>query len=300
MVEYRIDLEAYGGPMDLLLYLVRKNEIDVYDIPIADVLDQYLDHLKLLRDLDVDGVGEFLVMASTLMEIKSRMLLPHPEEEEEEEEEDPRADLVRQLLEYKRFKDVSEELGDRRREQGMRYPRGSSGAVATDGEDDDEPVFSLGEIGLWDLCAAYSRLLQEIEINTAREVVYDETPLEEHMDAILDGLHRREEVSFRGLFPARADRGVLVGLFVALLELIRLRKICVFQGEDFGEIRVRLRDGEDAPREDARRKAPPATRDPASPPAGPASDPASPPAGDPSRPDAPERPTFLEGDGPAT
>jgi segregation and condensation protein A len=237
-VDYRIDLDAFGGPMDLLLHLVKKNEIDLYDIPIALVLEQFLDHLKLLTELDVDGVGEFLVMASTLMEIKSRMLLPRmePVDDDAPEEEDPRSDLVRKLLEYKRFKDVSEELDDMRRDQAKRFPRGSTGDVATTGEEEEEPRLSLEELTLWDLCAAYSRLMREIELAADREVVLDETPIEEHMDRILGSVASAQRVTFRSLFPAKPDRGVVVGIFIALLELVREKKVRVFQDRDFGEI----------------------------------------------------------------
>ena len=248
-MEYRIDLEAYGGPMDLLLYLVKKNEVDLYDIPIATVLEQYLEHMKLLTHLDVDGVGEFLVLASTLMEIKSRMLLPHSEDADLlEDEEDPRTDLVRQLLDYKRFKEISEELDDRRKEQARRFPRGTSGEFAADG--DEEPQFSLGELTLWDLCAAYSKILQEIEFNQSREVILDDTPVEEHMNRIIHRLRTSRKAEFRSLVPMNADRGTLIGVFVALLELVREKEIRVFQEADFGEIMVSIRDDipEDSPR----------------------------------------------------
>lgn len=248
VVDYRIDLEAFGGPMDLLLYLVKKHEIDIYDIPIADLLEQFLEHMKLLTHLDVDGVGEFLVMASTLMEIKSRMLLPAPEPEEVEDLEDPRTELVRQLLDYKKFKEISEELDDRRKEQAKRFPRGSSGETA--GDDEDEPKLSLDEISLWDLCAAYSRILQEIEFNQNREVVFDDTPVEEHMKTIVRRLRTESEVSFRSLFQGTDDRGVVVAMFVAVLELVREKEIRVYQEVAFGEIFVRMREDrpEDAPR----------------------------------------------------
>ncbi len=240
-MEYRIDLEAFGGPMDLLLYLVRKNEIDIHDIPIAEVLEQYLEHMKLLTHLDVDGVGEFLVMASTLMEIKSRMLLPQVPVDDEDEPEDPRTDLVRQLLEYKRFKEVSEELDDMRHEQARRFPRGSSGEFAGD-EDEEGPRLELDDLTLWDLCAAYSEILREIELSAEREVVFDDTPVEEHMNRILYGLKSSRDLSFRSIFPRTADRGTLVGLFVALLELVREKKVRIVQERDFGDIRIRMRE----------------------------------------------------------
>lgn len=240
-MDYRIDLEAFGGPMDLLLYLVKKNEVDIYDIPIADILDQFLEYMKLLTHLDVDGVGEFLVMASTLMEIKSRMLLPHAEDADLlEDEDDPRTELVRQLLDYKRFKEISEELDEQRKEQARRFPRGASGEYAADG--DEEPRFTLGELTLWDLCAAYSKILQEIEFNQSREVILDDTPVEEHMNRIISHLKSVQRAEFRSLVPMNADRGTLIGIFVALLELVREKEIRVFQQEDFGEIQVSIRD----------------------------------------------------------
>jgi segregation and condensation protein A len=235
--------------MDLLLYLVRKEEVDLNDIPIARILDQFVEHVRVLSTLDVDGIGDFLVMASTLMEIKSRMLLPQ-ETEGDEEEEDPRFDLVQKLIEYRRFKEVSEELGDWREQQARKFPRGAVGVSLVEG--DEEPTIEIGDVSLWDLCAAYSRILREIEITSAAEVVFDETPIEQHMDRVLAGLDEGRSLPFRSLFPRSADRGVFVGMFLAILELVRQGKIRVYQETDRDEILVAKREpivAEPLPRE---------------------------------------------------
>jgi len=223
--------------MDLLLYLVRREEVDIHDIPIARILDQFLEHIKILSHFDVDGIGDFLVMASTLMEIKSRMLLPQ-DPDAEEEEEDPRLDLVQKLIEYRKFKEISEELGEWRDERQKRFPRGTIGDPS---EGENEPSFSIGEVSIWDLCAAYAKILKEIELHGAAEIVFDDTPIEEHMGRIVGRLDEGRAVPFRDLFPGGADRGVLVGVFLAVLELIRQARVRVFQEQDFGEILVAMR-----------------------------------------------------------
>jgi segregation and condensation protein A len=240
---YKVDLEVYNGPLDLLLHLIKKDELNVCDIPIARILEQYLAHLARIQELDVDGVGDFLVMASTLMVIKSRLLLPEATADEDEEPPDPRTDLVRQLLEYRRFKELGALLRDRMEALELRYPRGADEVrerqLAADPEADLGRV--LGEIGLFDLFQAFSKVLSEIRVSEAREIVYDETPVEAHVERLDAILREKDALPFSKLFEERRDRGFVIGLFLAVLELIRQGRALAVQEEPFGEIVIRRR-----------------------------------------------------------
>jgi len=236
--DYRVTLDVYSGPLDLLLFLIRREEVDVYDIPIVKITEQYCQYVEMLRQLDPDAVGEFLVLAATLMEIKSRMLLPRPPEEADDEEAlDPRADLVRQLLEYKRFKDAAEHLSRRADEFSRRWPRPPAGLPEADHEVD------LEEAELWDLLAAFNRLmLQTGRTGYAHQIVYDDTPVAVHASNILERLQASGgAIEFAAIFAGRS-RGECVGLFLALLELIRQRRVRAEQDRPFGQIYVFLLD----------------------------------------------------------
>ena len=237
MNEYRVNLDIYNGPLDLLLYLIRRDEVDIYDIPIARVTAQYVRYVDLLKELDANLAGEFLVMAATLMEIKTRMLLPAaPADQGEEAAElsDPRAELVRQLLEYKAFKDAAGELGDAAAEQAMRFPRPHAPAPGT-GE------VELEDVHVWNLVDAFAEVLKGIgQADDKQEVIYDDTPIELHAADILDRLHRHGPVTFARIFEGRTARAEIVGLFMALLELVRVGKVLVGQDRNFGRIRVLL------------------------------------------------------------
>ena len=236
MDNYRVKLDVYSGPLDLLLYLIRREEVDIHDIPIARITEQYCAYVETLKQLDPDLAGEFLVMAATLMEIKTRMLLPHPEGDQDEVEGfDPRAELVRQLLEYKAFKDAASELRAAADEQALRFPRRPVEIV---GQDD---VRDLEEVQLWDLVEAFSALMTAIgrEGQEAR-ILYDDTPLELHADDIMDRLRRDGNMTFREVFAGRVNRSEVIGLFLALLELVRRRQVFVEQQQTFGEIHVYL------------------------------------------------------------
>lgn len=248
-MEYRVQLDVYNGPLDLLLYLIRKNEVDIYDIPIARITEQYLQYLELLRALDVNLAGEFLVMAATLMEIKSRMLLPHPPPVEEAEEEDPRMELVRELLEYKKFRDAAEELRERAARQQLKFPRLARPEVPVE----EEPAKPLQEVELWDIFAAFRKLMKETLGRLPRTITYDDIPVAEFMDRVVSRLRRVSSLRFWDLFEGRRDRMYIVGMFLALLELIRQRVVRAYQEEPFGDILLQLRPGEPAgPAEPAR------------------------------------------------
>jgi len=234
MNDYRVNLDIYNGPLDLLLYLIRREEVDIHDIPIARITEQYCAYVDTLKLIDPDLAGEFLVMAATLMEIKTRMLLPRPEQEAAEAEAfDPRAELVRQLLEYKAFKDAASDLRAAADEQALRFPRRPVELV---GQDDAR---DLEEVQLWDLVEAFSALMTAIgREGQETRILYDDTPLELHADDIMDRLRRDGNMTFREVFAGRTRRTELVGLFLALLELIRRRSIYVEQEKDFGEIYI--------------------------------------------------------------
>ncbi|MGE3807417.1 MAG: ScpA family protein [Gemmataceae bacterium] len=240
-MDYLVDLDTFRGPMDLLLYLVKRNEVDIYDIPIAKVAEQFRDYLLTVKLLDVERAGEFIVMAATLMEIKSRMLLPRSEEEQDDEE-DPRLELVRQLIEYKKYKDAALALEERAEQQLTRLARrpveGLTGKAAA-----EQP---LAPVELWDLVSAFGRLMRETQALQPRQIVVDETPIETHMENILVQLQEKQKLEFIELFTPPFHRARLVGLFLALLELIKSRRIKAEQENPFGMIYLVLMTAEEA------------------------------------------------------
>lgn len=238
MTDYKVALDVYHGPLDLLLFLIRREEIDIYDIPIARVTEQYLQYVELIGQLDPEAVSEFLILAATLMEIKSRMLLPKPPPEEGEEDLlDPRMELVRQLLEYKRFKDAARSLEGAAAHQSMLHAR--SPVLP----DVDHSEIELENLQIWDLYDAFQKVLEQIGRSApVHHVAVDDTPVTLHADDILDSLARAGGVqAFEVIFLGRG-RGELIGLFLALLELIRQRRIRVSQERPFAPILIHLLD----------------------------------------------------------
>ncbi|MFO0839111.1 MAG: segregation/condensation protein A [Phycisphaerae bacterium] len=233
MDEYRVQLDVFSGPLDLLLYLIRRDELDIQDISIARLTEQYLEFLHVLEQLDPNAAGEFLVMATTLLEIKSRALLPTPPIEALEDGGDPRTVLVRQLLEYKRFKDAARALGTAADDRAARYIRRPAELPeALRGVE-------LEEVQLWDLVAAFGKVMTAIGAGPGRhEVQYDETPIEELAETILELLEAQSPTAFRSLFADRRDRAGIVGLFLALLELLRRQRVRIEQDTCFGEIYI--------------------------------------------------------------
>jgi segregation and condensation protein A len=252
--EYKIDLAVFEGPLDLLLYLIRRDEIDIYDIPIERVTSQYMEYLDVMRMLDLGIAGEFLVMAATLMVIKSRMLLPVEQRNAEEaagEDEwiDPRLDLIRQLIEYKKFKDAAGQLREREALQGEVF---AFGGEAPQFEREVDEAQLLGDIGLFDLLTAFQEVLARApqeRLNYFEPVLWS---VSDKMEAILR-LTRQQEVSFSRLFHAGSARAEIIVTFLALLELLRLRQVTMRQQGAFEEIVV-LAVPEDAP--DSRLPAP--------------------------------------------
>ena len=239
MSEYRVSLEIYNGPLDLLLYLIRRDELDIHDIPIARITQQYVSYVELLTDLDPNLTGEFLVMAATLMEVKTRMLLPAAvieEGTEEENELDPRADLVRQLLQYKAFKDAAGELSTAAELHSQRLPRKPGKLDLSDQKEVD-----LEDVQIWDLFDAFRNVMESIgQLNRQHEVIYDDTPVELHAEDILHRLKTDGSMTFARIFEGRTRRTEVVGLFIAVLELIRMKKILAVQPDNFEEIAIEL------------------------------------------------------------
>lgn len=233
-MDYRVSLESFQGPLDLLLYLVKKNEVDVRDIPIADITRQFVEYLGVLQVADVELTGDFLVMASTLMEIKSKMLLPGDAPTEGTEADDPRRELVRQLVEYKRFKEVAARLEDLADERQRHLPRAP---VAMPTAPTGPPA--VRPVELWDLVSAFGRLVSESKALEPKQVVADETPQHVYREQVAAALAAAERVRFLDLFTPPHHRTRLVGLFLAVLELIRRFEVHVEQDGLFGEIWLR-------------------------------------------------------------
>jgi segregation and condensation protein A len=268
--DYRVQLDdVYNGPLDLLLYLIRKEEVDIYDIPIARITDQYLQYVTLIHQMDPNLAGEFLVMAAMLMEIKSRMLLPRPPEEEAGGDSiDPRSELVRQLLEYKRFKDAAGWLADAADTQASKFPR-----IPALPEVQNE--IDLEDVHIWDLVEAFSRLLQATLAGAImHEVEKDDTPLALHQQDIVDRLQREGPQPFSRIFEGRTRRTEMIGLFLAMLELIRQGIIRIEQDDPYAEIYLFMK--VDLPEENPNPEETPQIQESATSPTKPASEPSDP------------------------
>ena len=232
MADYRVNLDIFAGPLDLLLYLVRKEEVDIYDIPIAKITDQYIRYIELLKSLDIDLAGDFLVMAATLMQIKSAMLLPKAEFDQLQDDDlsDPRKELIRQLLEYKKFKDAANLLNAAADEQKERFPR--PGTIVNLLKPDAEPEIDIDQVSIWDLLEAFDTICKAT--GNVRDIsnIKDDTPIDLYQIEILHRLQTEGPMTFERIFESRTNRVVMIGLFLALLELIREKLAWVEQASD--------------------------------------------------------------------
>jgi segregation and condensation protein A len=239
ITRFRIDLEMFRGPLDLLLYLVRKHELDVTDIPIAPITDQFLQYMTVLEQIDVNGVGDFLEMASTLIEIKSRMVLPG-DEEVEQELIDPRQELVRRLLAYKQYRDAASMLEERGREWRQRFSRLANDLPAQPRSLADQPI---QEVELWDLVSVFGRVLKEkFSAKGPEHIRYDDTPIHVYMQRIDGRLRQDGRTAFTTLFDEAVHKSTLVGMFLAVLELVRHQYARAAQAELFDEIWLEVGD----------------------------------------------------------
>ena len=238
---YKVKLDVFEGPLDLLLYLVRKDEVDIYDISIERITRQYLEYLEAMESIDVEIGGEFIVMAANLLYIKSRTLLPVDLQgpvEDEGEEEDPRWELIRQLIEYKKFKEAAGDLRDREELRTKLFGRTPSAPPPDGGA-----TLLAGEVGALDLISAFQRVLERLEKRKGaeREIEADRFTVSEKIEYVLKILPENEPLKFEELFAGQTTRGELVATVLALLELVRLRHVQVEQDGAFGDILLRRR-----------------------------------------------------------
>ena len=238
MSEYKVQFEVFEGPLDLLLYLIKKEEVDIYEVNLTKLATQFIEYIDLMRQFDLEVAGEFLVMASTLMYIKSRELLPVDQQvivEAEDEGEDPRWELIRQLVEYKKFKDAAAQLQTLEERQENVFPR-LPGKIEFTPE--AAPVRS--DVGIFDLLNAVNSVLKRFQDKLAgsREIYEDKWTVSEKIEFVLKTLTERGSVRFSELFETAANRAEVVCTFLALLELIRLKQLACAQPEPFAEIEI--------------------------------------------------------------
>jgi segregation and condensation protein A len=233
-MSYHVKLEIFEGPMDLLLHLIKKHELDIYDIPIAPITQQYLEYLDLMKSLDMEIAGDFLVMASTLTHIKSRMLLPPPENPEAEEDgTDPRAELIRRLLEYKRFKDAAATLEQKEHDWSRVFTRETE--IVPELPPEDQPL--LFDFHLFDLLAALREVLERVP-DAGIEITAEAVSITEKISHILSRLEHADSMLFADLFDKETTRAHVIATFMALLELMKNRIVKAVQVEQFGAIRL--------------------------------------------------------------
>ena len=238
MAEYKVKFEVFEGPLDLLLYLIKKEEVDIYEVNLTKLATQFIEYIELMRMLDLEIAGEFLVMASTLMYIKSRELLPRDQQviptEGEEEEEDPRWELIRQLVAYKKFKDAAGQLQKMEDVQEHTYAR-----VPGKVEFEPAPARAKPEVSIFELLNAVNAILKRFgEKAPTRDIFEDKWTVSEKIEVIRNWLTERLHLRFSELFAAATSRTEVVVTFLAVLELTRLKQIWVAQDKDFGDIEI--------------------------------------------------------------
>ena len=232
--DYPVRLDVFEGPLDLLLHLIKKHEVDIYDIPIALVTQQYLDYLDLMQELNLDVVGEFLVMAATLIHIKSRMLLPRADPAQEDPGEDPREALVRRLIEHQRFKAAAELLHEREIQRSAQWARPDGRLHDVVGEAPEPEV----DVDLFSLMAAFRHVLERARQRPVVVLPPEQISIETRIEQLLARLSETDACGFEELFGDVQARAGMIVTFLALLEMIRLKLVRVFQQGNFGPIRV--------------------------------------------------------------
>lgn len=232
-MSYKVKLEIFEGPLDLLLHLIKKNEVDIYDIPIAAITEQYLEYMDVMKTLNLEVAGEFLLMAATLIHIKSKMLLPFSEEESEEEEEggDPRQELVRRLLEYQKYKEASVQLEQMRILGRDTFTKGQ---MPTEGLEEG----GLVNLSLFDLLAALKDVLAKAPKTIGFDVSLEHITIVDRINFIMELLGKGNSITFFSLFPSGSSRAMIVTTFLAMLELTRMKVIRIYQSEQDGAIRL--------------------------------------------------------------
>jgi len=230
---YKIKIDnIFEGPMDLLVYLIKKHEVDIYDIPIALITDQYIKYLEWIKTMDLEYAGDFVVMASTLMQIKSRMMLP-VHEDEEEDAEDPRLEIARPLMEYLQLKSAADQLYERSllgRDTFIRTPKHKDLLI----EDDDEII----KIGLFELIDAFQKILDNISPDHRVDLTVDRISVKDRIAELVDIFEKKESITFNELFPANSQKGDIIVTFLAILEMVKLCLIRIVQHVQTGVIRL--------------------------------------------------------------
>jgi segregation and condensation protein A len=237
---YRVKLETFEGPLDLLLYLIRKNEVDIYDIPVALIVEQYMGYLDLMRALNLDVAGDFIVMAATLSHLKSQLLLPRTDEAVADEEgEDPRAELVRRLLEYQRFKEAAAGLMERAvlgRDVFVRAP--SQELIEEAAQAAGISPVTFAEVGVFELLTAFKEVMERAKVTDWHEVTMERVSIMDRINDILGLLREADTLAFDRLFTSVTDKGMIIATFLALLELVRLKVIKAHQERPLGPIHL--------------------------------------------------------------
>ena len=246
MADYKVKFEVFEGPMDLLLYLVKKEEVDIYEVNLTKIAREFIEYVDLMREFDIEIAGEFLVMASTLVYIKSKELLPVDQQvqaEDDDEGEDPRWELIRKLVEYKKFKDAADKLETLEHRQEDVYPRLPAKQAFEMPEDRGPRV----EVSIFDLINAVNDVIKRVEERNADggEIYDEQFTVAEKITGIRERILAGQSFSFAELFVEAASRGEVVATFLAMLELIRLRQIKITQGDAFGEIMITEGEGDD-------------------------------------------------------
>ncbi len=234
--DFQIDLPAYAGPMDLLLYLVRKDELDLEIISLAKILRQFLELVEVLAEIDIDGVGEFVETASILIEMKAKQVLPGENSTDESEEptiDTPSEQIVHRLLQYKRYRDAATLLDEQSRRWQLRYTRLADDLPARRVDPTEQPI---ADLEIWDLVSAFGRILRENRIQQTSSVIYDETPIHVHMHAIHERIRSERRIELQSIFPVRAHKSTLVAMFLASLELTRHHGVVAEQAFDGSSI----------------------------------------------------------------
>jgi segregation and condensation protein A len=231
---YPVRLANFEGPLDLLLHLIKKNEVSIYDIPIITITHQYIEYIDLMQEMNLDVAGEFLVMAATLIHIKSRMLLPRPDPTQEDPEEDPREALVRRLLEHQKFKAAAELLHERETLRSAQWTR-PDGPIAEIAGEAPEPEI---EVDLFSLISAFRAIVERAKHRPKMYLPGEQLPIEDRIEQLLTRLSETEACGFEELFADVQTRAGLIVTFLALLEMIRLKLVRVFQTGGLGPIRV--------------------------------------------------------------
>jgi segregation and condensation protein A len=236
--DYKVKLEIFEGPLDLLLYLIKRDEIDIYDISLERITKQYLEYLQAFKELNIDVAGEFVVMAANLIYWKSRSLLPVDEQppEEDAEEDDPRWELIRQLIEYKKFKEAAEQLQVRQLEQEKIFSRAGGAPTLL-----ANATLRLGEVGIFQLINAFQVVLKRVEARENLQELFGENfTVSDKIDQILQSVANKSSIRFSDLFAKAASRVEIVVTFLALLELIRLKQVRALQTNPFDEIEIAI------------------------------------------------------------